>query len=291
MARSIEEIKKDMTDRYLSYETIRNAYGLPEGANFENTFSKVSIESIIFYVVAFSTWVLEILFDVHEEEVSNTIAESKPGTLRWLVNKAKEFMPGYNLVTDTDYYDTSGMTSEQITNAQVVKHAAAVENNSIVYLKVAGDVNGVPGQLAQEYIDGLRSYIKEIKYAGVEIRIVNEPADHYRLQMIVYYDPKILNSSGAALLGGDPVRDAIRNFLRSLPFNGEYRNVDLVDTLQAVDGVVIPELILPEVSVTGLEGSWRQVEAIAIPDSGYYKIYDEDNEMNLTFRPYEAIPS
>lgn len=286
--RTIDEIKKEMVSKYLSHDAIKAAYGITGDVNPDSYFSSVSLENVIFYVVALSTWAFENLFLAHKSEMQEMIANQKSGTLKWLCNKAKLFMAGYELAADSDVYDYSDMTDEQIAAAQCVKHAAAVENNGIVYLKVAGDDNGAPAQITNDEVAGLAAYINEVKYAGVAIELINLPADHYRMRMVVYYNPMILNSTGGALLGGDPVRDAIRDFLRSLPFNSEYRNVDLVDALQKVSGVVIPELLQAEVSPNGLEGTWRTVEAIALPDSGYYKIYD-DSEMNLEFRPYEGV--
>jgi hypothetical protein len=289
MARTIAIIKKEMTDKYLSHDYIRTAYGINLGTSFENAFSIYSVESIIFYCFAFAVWTLEVLFDKHVSEVTQTIASLKPHNLKWYVNKAKLFMPGYSLITDTDIYDTSAMTLEEIDAAKVVKYAAAVESNAVVYIKVAGSDGNLPVQLDVDQEAGLLAYFKEIKDAGVKLVVVNLPADHYRLEMKIYYNPMILNSAGLHLQGGDPVRDAIRKFLRDLPFNGEYRNSSLVDSLQVIDGVVMPELIRAEISPSGFDGTWQTVDGFAVPESGYYKIYNEETELNINFIPYETV--
>ncbi|MDD3685928.1 MAG: hypothetical protein PHE56_04085 [Bacteroidales bacterium] len=289
MARTIAIIKKEMTDKYLSHDYIRTSYGINVGTSFENAFSIYSVESILFYCFAAAIWTLEVLFDKHVSEVATTIANLKPHNLKWYVNKAKLFMPGYSLVTDTDNYDTSSMTLEEVEAARVVKYAAAVESNAVVYIKVAGSDGTLPVQLDGDQEAGLVAYFKEIKDAGVKLEVVNLPADHYRLEMKIYYNPMILNSGGLHLQGGDPVRDAIRQFLRDLPFNGEYRNSSLVDALQVLEGVVMPELIKAEISPSGFEGTWQTVDGFAVPDSGYYKIYNEETELNLNFIPYETV--
>lgn len=94
-------------------------------------------------------WTLEVLFDKHKEEVEERIEQLETHTLRWYVNKAKAFMYGYKLVDNADYYDTSNMSETDIENARLVKYAVATEDNTVVYLKVAGrDENGNPAKLS-----------------------------------------------------------------------------------------------------------------------------------------------
>jgi hypothetical protein len=265
---------------------IQQRYGFAPGVSFDAAFSKVSIESIMFYIVASAMWTLEKLFDLHKTEITDIINELKPHSLRWYVNKAKAFMLGHALVQDTDYYDTTGMTDEQITAAKVVKYAAAVEKSAVVYLKIATDHGGEPAPLPAEQAEGFEAYIKEVKDAGVVVEVVNEPAEHFRMNMTVYYDPMVMNGTGVVFNGSTPVQDMIKRFIKDLPFNGEYRNVALVDELQKIEGVVIPELHLVETSRDGQ--AWKQVEAKVNPYSGYYKIYD-DADLNITFTPYQTV--
>jgi hypothetical protein len=286
MARSISDIKKEITDRFMLDEVVQQRYGFAPGAGFNAVFSKVSVEGIMFYVVATAIWTLEVLFDRHREELTNIIDELKPHSLRWYVNKAKAFMLGYALVTDTDYYDTTGMTDEQITAARVVKYAAAVEKSAVVYLKIATDQGGEPAPLPSEQVAGLEAYIKEVKDAGVVVEVVNEPAEHFRLNMAVYYNPMVMDSAGMVFDGSTPVQDTIKQFIKNLKFDGEFRSVLLVNVLQQIEGVVIPELHKVETSRDGQ--SWEQVEAKVNPCSGYYKIYD-DADLNITFIPYQTI--
>ena len=286
MARTILEIKKEMTDRWMADEVIRARYGLAAGAEFDTTFSKVSVESVLFYVTAAAIYTLEKLFDLHRAEVTAVIDELKPHSLRWYVSKAKAFLLGKALVADSDYYDTTGMTDEQVTAAQVVKYAAAVEKAAVVYIKIAGDNGGEPAPLPAEQAEGFKAYIKEVKDAGVVVEVVNEPAEHFLLNMTVYYDPMVMDNTGMVFNGSTPVQDTIKKLIKDLPFNGEYRNVALVDALQQIEGVVIPELHLAETSRDGQ--TWEEVNAKANPFSGYYKIYD-DADLNVTFTPYQTI--
>ena len=86
MARTIAEIKQGMTDRFMAEEAVRERYGLTSGDTFESKFSKVSIEGLLLYVVAFGIWVVERLMDEHRTAVEGMLAERLPHTARWYRN-------------------------------------------------------------------------------------------------------------------------------------------------------------------------------------------------------------
>ena len=69
MARTIAEIKRTMTDAFMANATLREAYGLAEGDTFEGSFSAVSLENILFFIVAACCHVMEALFDRHRLDV------------------------------------------------------------------------------------------------------------------------------------------------------------------------------------------------------------------------------
>lgn len=284
MARTVAEIKKVMTDEFMNSSVMATKYGFSVGDTFDNTFSKVSIESIWFYVVAFGMAVFEKLFDAHKSEVAEAIATERPHTLIWYKNKALAYMHGYELVPDTDYYDTTGMTDEEITAAKVVKNASAVEKANVVYVKVA---TGTPGKLPDDQEAGLNAYFSEVKDAGVKLQIVNRDADYYRAVIDIYYDPMVLNSSGInAVTGNESVRDAVKTFIASLPFNGQFRHDDFRNHLAALEGVVMSELKLSQISANGT--SYNDIDAYVTPDSGYMKIY-ENAHLTLNYRVYETV--
>jgi hypothetical protein len=287
MARTIAEIKKEITDRFMAENVIRERYGFESGTAFESFFSRAGVENIMFYCVAACCWSIEKLFDLHLTEVKDIIDELKPHSLRWYASKSKSFMAGKELVPDTDYYDTSGMSDGQIEAARAIKYVAAMERSAVIYLKIAGDKNGTPEPVEQDVLEGFKEYIREVKDAGVVIEIVNKPAEHFRLQMKLYYNPMVLNGNGQSFSGTYPVQDTIKHFIRNLPFNGEYRNSALVDELQKIEGVVIPEITLVKTSRDGIK--WETVDVMAIPLSGYYRIYNEETDLNIEFMSHETV--
>lgn len=285
MARTIAEIKKDMADTFIKERAVISAYGLDGKKTFDQQFSPVSIENILFYVFAVALWTLEKLFDAHTEEVDDRIEQLEPHTLRWYVNKAKAFMFGYRLVTDTDYYDTTGMSETDIDAARVVKYAVATESNTVVYLKVAGEKEGNPCLLTDSQFSALNSYINEIKDAGVSVQIRNEEADDMKMRAMVYYDPTLLSSDGVSLTdGGKPVEDAVRSVITNLPFDGVLRKSDLLAAIIAVPGVEVADIINLDVKSHASE-SWTSVIGYNRPYSGYYKI----EQLTLIYEQYSKI--
>ncbi len=282
MARTIAEIKKEITGYFIANETIVGLYGIDVSKTFEDQFSKVSLESIMFHVVAVAVWSLETLFDAHKTELDNLIDTMKPHRTKWYTNKALAFQFGRALVADGDVYDNTGVADGQITTEKVVKYAAAIEQNGRIVLKVATDGPSGRGPLTTLQETALLAYLKEIKDAGVRIELTNLAPNQFKANIDIYYDPMVLTASlGSIANGGSPVQEAVEGFIANLPFNGEYRNAALIDCLQSVPGVVIPELRLAQVDNAA-------VMAKATPDSGYMKIYDE-GDLQLNAIAYATI--
>lgn len=282
--RTVDEIKKEMVDEYTSNETVRARYGVRAGE--ELSLAKASIENILFYVIAHAIWVLERLFGEHKTEVETYISEMKPHSLRWYVNKARAFRFGQSLIEDTDQYDDTGLTDEAIADMQIVKYASAEERNGQLFIKVAKDGENGRTTLSSEEEAALKSYIQEVKDAGVKVTIRNAQAVDFKIDITIYYNPQVLDQNGVSLIsGGEPVKDAIKNYIENLPFNGEYRNVELIDKLQQVEGVVIPELAGAYSRITN-EDNYSLINAKETSYSGYYKF---DNDSQINYVVYENL--
>lgn len=287
MARTIDEIKKEMTSNFMQMEAVKTAYGLDGSKSFADCFSMASMENIIFYVFAVAVWSLEKLFDLHREDVDARIDKLEPHTLRWYVNKAKAYMHGKKLVTDCDYYDTEGMSEQEIAEASVVKYAVATESNTVVYIKVAREVDGNPAALTEGQLTGLMSYMAEIKDAGVSVQLRNEPADQMRISLLIYYDPTLLSidSNGNGEQDGkDPVREVTKGVIENLPFNGMFRKSDLMAALQSLPCVEVADIKRVEVKPRNAD-VWQTVEGYVRPYSGYYRI----DALEVEYKPYIAV--
>lgn len=267
MARSISEIRENIAADFMNNPDIAAAYGFTRGSSFSSTFSRASFENVLFGVFAAAAWVIEALFDNHKEEVTTQIEESLPHRPKWYRDKMLDFMVDMPLIQDTDKYDTSGMTDEAIEAAKVVKHAVALESAdaSILTIKVAGENDGVRAPLDAQTETQLKAYIAEIKDAGVRTALVNKEADIFNCDVDIYYD---------AILQPETVRancqTAIVSYIENLPFNGEYTDMALVDTLQLVDGTKVVQLNNSSTSVSG-ESTQTVINARYVPSAGYFK--------------------
>ncbi|MDR1984971.1 MAG: hypothetical protein LBQ28_09140 [Prevotellaceae bacterium] len=270
MARSVNEIKKVMTDSFMTNETVIDMYNIQPGDTFDNRFSKVSLENILFYVVAFCVWTLEVLFDTHKTEVENYIDSLRPHTLRWYAEKAKMYQHGRSLDSDSDVYDNTGFTDEQIEAMKVVKYAAATETGGAVNLKVATGDDSNRQPLGAQQLNGFEYYISRVKDAGVIVNVINEPANIFDISIDIYYNPMILNENLERIDGnGDSVKAFIAKFVENLPFNGEFRNSALIDALSHYEGIEF-------VNFKGATCDGEAIEAYITPSSGYFKT----NELN-----------
>lgn len=279
MARTIADIKDSMTADFMRNSDVARVYGFETGAAFSSHFSKVSVESLLFYIVACATWVLENLFDRHKKDVEERIEAILPHRPKWYRDKVLGFMKDKTLVADTDHYDTEGMSESDIEAAHVVKYAAATENAdaSILTIKVAGDAEGKRQPLDTDTEGQLVAYIAEIKDAGVRVNLVNQTPDAFNCEVDIYFDAMLLSENVEAAC-----REAITAYIENLPFNGEYSNMSLVDELQKIDGVRIVELRGSETMVSG-ESTPTEINARYTPTSGYFKT----GNIKLNMTPYK----
>lgn len=277
-----------MTDAYISDPEVIARYGLVEGKTFDEQFSAVSIERIMFYDAAVAMSVNYLSYTQHTRDIDKKLKEEKVHGTGWYTMMALLFQYGYDLDGDNDFYDNSALTEEQIAASRVVKFAAAISpmNKSILYVKTATEINGVKQPLPSNVFAAFRNYMFAIQDAGVDIKFINSPADEMRIEMDVYYNPLVLDKKGKRLDGTDdaPVQNAIRQYLYNLVFNSRFTTVRLVDAVQVVEGVELPELKRAS-SRHGTYTEFQEINAFEIPYAGYYIISDAN--LILKFIPYE----
>lgn len=284
MARSIADIKKSITDRLISDPAIIAAYQLAPGKTFEEEFSAASVESILMYSIANGIYVHEAVFDAHKEEMQRLIDNMKPHSLQWYANNARAYQKGFALIGDSDKYDNTGITDEVITASKIINYAAVVEQERGLRIKVATDAGTDLGAVATGDMPGFIAYMQRIKDAGVKLSITTAAADALKLGLLIKYDPLVLDSEGKRLDGNGPetVQDAIRLYLKNLPFNGRLELSDLVDVLQLVNGVKAAYVTQAQkrygtLPFTSFENMMYE------PDGGYLRIYDYENDLQIIF--------
>lgn len=280
MARTINDIFNDITSWFVSLSVIQLAYGLDESKTFSEQFSPVSIEAIIFYRMAFAIWTLETLFDLHKQEVTEIIATMRPHSLRWYAGMARKFQYGFNLLPDSEEFDNTGKTDDEIDASKIVSYAAVDKVEGKLLVKVAKDAGDSLTPLAEVEKQAFTEYMERVQDAGDDLEIISEPADNLRLSLDIYYNPLVLNAEGQRLDGDSltPIPDAVHNYLKNLPFNGELVLAFLTDALQAVSGVVIPHIVSAGYQYGEIE--WKPVGVKYKPYAGYLTVAETDLKIN-----------
>lgn len=273
MARTIAEIRAEMLAAKVA----------EPGLDGLTSTSNVAIWKLWIDIVSTCIWTLEKLFDIFKAAIEDLIATKKPHSLRWYAEKSKLFQYGYNLATDEDFYDNTGIADDVVLASKIVSYAAVVEQVRGVRIKVAKTVGDDLGALNSSELDSFKVYIKRIKDAGVKVNSTSTAADSLRSVLLIKYNPLVLDSTGARLDGttATPVKDAIKKHLKNLPFNGVFSVQKYVDAIQAVEGV--DDLNVNEIQSKYGALTFTSINISVIPDSGYLRIDDAD--MIITYEP------
>ncbi|WP_228377040.1 nucleotidyltransferase [Chryseobacterium sp. FH2] len=282
MARKIEEIQ----------QSILFAKNTEQALSDLSTTSKTGIWQLWIYIVSVAIWTLETLFDKHKDEVNDALAQLTPHSPRWYRNKALAFQDGFALIKDSDvfrsdYYDIQTnkwipATEEQIQNSKIIKYSAVTEAEleSRLIIKIATEKDNELSPISNDKKVNFEKYINEIKDAGVRITVVNYEPDILKLQLKIFRNPLVLDANGTRIMSGSggnkPVKEAIQQYMKELPFNGELVLAHLVDKLQKIEGVEIPHILGASTrwidSSTGEYGSFSGIDVKKIPSSGYFKV-------------------
>lgn len=241
MARSVAEIKKTMTDAFMADATIREKYGLSVNDTFSSKFSSVSIENILFFIVAACCHVLEVLFDYHKADVEEKISMAVVASVPWYYKMALAFQYGDSLVLNerTQQYEYASIDDSKL----VVKYAAVRDKGTSVQILVSGDEGGNPVALSNDVLAVFKQYMNRVKVAGVILNITSKESDNVTVTATITIDPLVLNENGELLSDGSkPVEEAITSYLKHIIYGGTFNKTKLVDVIQAVEGVVDVEL-------------------------------------------------
>lgn len=242
MARSVAEIKKTMTDAFMADATIREKYGLSAEDTFSNKFSSVSVENILFFIVAACCHVLEVLFDQYKADVEEKISMAVVASVPWYYKMALAFQYGDSLVLDeqTQQYRYASIDESK----KIVKYVAVRDKGTSVQILVSADEGGYPKPLSDDVLTVFKQYMNRVKVAGVILSITSKQSDHVIIKAKIYIDPLVLNEEGKRISDGcKPVEDAIRSHLKGIVYGGTFNKTKLVDAIQAVNGVEDVELM------------------------------------------------
>jgi hypothetical protein len=194
-----------------------------------NSNSKVAEWRLWAYIYANVQYAFEYLFKKFMEEVEATIAVNRYGTLPWYVMESKRFQVGdtYVVINYKPTYTTIQPT------LQIVKQASANDSMGFVFLKLAKEVSGSLEPLDSTELLQFQAFINDAKPAGVYVNCISLNADVLVANMDIHYSPLIAPNT---ILTN--VKAAINTYVQTLPFDGKFRTLHLVDAIQKVTGVV-----------------------------------------------------
>ena len=206
----------------------------PELNGLDST-SKASIWRLWAFITAVSIWVHEHLWQIFRQEVDVIVENAIPNTANWLRSQLYLFQYNHNLLFDnySPYYEIVDLP------ARIVSQAAVVETTyGLVLIKVAKN-DGAGGllPLTSLEVDGVETYVDNIKPAGTITQVVSLNPDKLKIMAEIYYNP-LFNLNVLRL----NVEAAITNYIRNLTFNGKLYLTKLVDVIQNTDGVVDVQL-------------------------------------------------
>lgn len=228
MARTIEEIYNEIVT------TKENTPGL-DGLTSN---SQTAIWRLIFYVCAVVINFHEQLWDLFKKDLEDIRDSAAPQTELWWNYKMKEFQYAPNdvnkgvLFLDFDFVPRYNEIDE---TKQIIKYSATkqAEGSRQVIIKIAkDDGNNNPQQLTIDELNAAKSYINELQGAGLFINTVSFPADDLQMNVEIFFDGQYVQSNVL-----NDTKEAIREYLKDLKFDGTIQVIRLIDKIQTVDGV------------------------------------------------------
>ena len=236
MARTVAEIKKQMTDAFMADATIREKYGLREGDTWSGSFSSVSLESIMFFIVAACCHVLEVVFEEYVKVVDDKVSMAVVASVPWYYKMAKAFHYGDSLVLNEDAQQDGYATIDE--GKQMVKYAAVRDRGTSVQILVSGEKDGKPVALSNSVLTVFKEYMNRVKVAGVVLSIRSKNADKMVIRAKVYVDSLVINSDGTLISDGSkPVEEAINTYLANIVYGGTFNKTKLTNAILGVEGV------------------------------------------------------
>ena len=269
MAREISVISADLKQRFVDNSTIQTLYGLTPGMSFDDQFSKVSFEGILFYIISVSIWTLENLFDDHKTWIENRASEIVLGNTAWYKKTALNFQYGDSLIFIDDVYKYETINDQN----KIVKFASVTDEGNYVLLKLATlDGSGEIIPLTTTQLTAFNTYIKKTKFAGVKVLCISREPDLLKISLHIYIDSLYLDASGKLLTDGttSPIENTINSFIKNLPFNGKFSPSDLIDALQQTSGVINP--VFDNASAKSGSLPYSPIIDYYTPNAGYLKI-------------------
>lgn len=257
--RSINEIVQSIRAAFVANSTLQEAYELDTSKTFDEQFSKVSIEAVITYIMAYAIWALEFLMGQHQSDIDDAITKNALCSIPWYHARALAFQLGHFVEFNPDTY---GFEYPEVDEAARIIQFAAVRQLEVegvtklrIYVSKAGKQPLSPAEL-----EAFQAYIAEIGAAGTHFEIISQAPTSLAFTLQVVRNAMIIDPDGNRLSGGGkPVDEAISAYLDGIIYGGVFNRTKLIDAIQQADGV--SDVILNEVRIAGEVITSQNIEA------------------------------
>ena len=257
MARTIEEIKQQMADTFMADADVQDKYGFADGEQFDDHFSKVSLENLIFYIVAVAIWTLEKIFDTHKADVEEALEVRQPCTARWYRDQILALRGSRN----EPYATVCAVSSE----------------DAGMLVKIQQGNAGARQACTQQQVSAISGWLQDNHEAGVPYVLRSAPPDILGGTVTVYYDPLV------DLYGAEDVRVKLNEFLSDIPYDGILAVNDIEAALLALPG--IRRVKTANLTTARHNGTAVPVNVQTTSYSGSWKL---DTGFSIIVTPYSA---
>lgn len=249
---------KDQVDAY--YAIIAGEVDADANLDGLTSTSKTSEFNLWMWLFSGVTVIANGVWEERQTEIQ-TIADSAiPGTERWLQKEILKFQYGDTLsfdnITAKYFYAVIDATK------QIIARCAITSQGTISTVKAAKLVSGSPVALSGAELTSLRSFVNQIKWAGMQLLVVSQDADLLNAPMTIYYNGIVPLAVMQAA-----VEQAYTDYLAALPFNGQYSIIRHIDAIQAVENV--NDVVIGVVQAKPTGGAYLPVVRIYNPAAGY----------------------
>lgn len=258
---TIQEIKKEMTDEWMSDSRVRDKWGIREGEKFEERFPTASVENLLFYIVALVIWTREKYHELWKEDIEATALATRYGTREWWKKVIQQWQYG----DEVEILENGKIGYREVDESKrIVRYVAVVVGDREIYIKVAKEAGVRKVRLTDDEVASLQGYVNVIKPIGIHVRVQSMEACEISPYNVVYinsqYDKQeVLNN----------VKKAIEEYLSDVEFGGVLYKSKLVDVIQSVKGVVDTNMnciIEDPNQVSWTEGGYY------VAKGGYYEV-------------------
>lgn len=281
MSRTISEIQQSILEAKaaaLELNALEVLTTSEQTLNEANSTSKVAVWRLWVWIFAFAMW-------LHEKIVAKNAENSRPQNQANFRQAILDYHDGLQLVFKGGRFQYNLTGVDDADERKIIARCAVLESDDgVLVVKIAKEVGGVLEPVSEVELTRVKAYIKDIKVPGIQIIVINQDADLIKTTLTVYVNPLMIDMTTGNLLssGANPVKDAIKDYLANLEFDGAFVKDFFRSKIKASEGI---ELVVIEGMETKFElfdwmsfGEWR------IPEAGYFKINDED--LTINYLPY-----